>query len=107
MSDVLRWVCDQYRTKLQDTDPVACMEVDSLMVDAGQGWICDTTVVDPDELVTASDIEDRYGIREFTVRALARRYGIKVHGKSDTANLYRIGDILAARAAKKSLDQFG
>ena len=83
------------------------MEVDSLMVDAGQGWICDTTVVDPDELVTASDVEDRYGIREFTVRALARRYGIKVHGRRDSANLYRIGDILAARAAKKSFDQFG
>lgn len=104
MSDVLRWVCDQYRTKLQDTDPAACMEVDSLMLDAGQGWVCDTTVIDPDELVTASEIEERYGIREFTVRALARRYGIKVLGKRENANLYRIGDILAARAAKRCLE---
>lgn len=100
MSDVLRWICDQYRTKLQQVDPTACLEVDSLMVDAGQGWVCDVTVADPDELVTAIDVEDRYGIKDFTVRALARRYGIKVQGKRDSANLYRLGDILSARAQK-------
>ena len=104
MSDVLRWICDQYRTRLQQADPVACMEIDSLMLDIGQGWVCDTSVVDPDELVTASDVEERYGVRDFTVRALARRYGIKVHGKRDNCNLYRLGDVLAARAAKKSFD---
>lgn len=104
MSDTLRWICDQYRTKLQQVDPDACMEVDSLMVDAGQGWICDTTVADPDELVTAADVEERYGIRDFTVRALVRRYGIKIRGKRDYSNLYRLGDILVARSSKKSFD---
>jgi hypothetical protein len=104
MSDVLRWICDQYRTKLQDVSPDACMEIDSLMLDCGQGWVCDATVVDPDELITAADVEDRYGVRDFTVRALARRYGIKVQGKRDNCNLYRLGDVLAARAAKKSFD---
>jgi hypothetical protein len=83
------------------------MEIDSLMVDCGQGWVCDVTVVDPDELVTAVDVEDRYGVREFNVRALARRYGIKVHGNRGNANLYRLGDVLAARAAKKSFDNSG
>ena len=102
MSDVLRWICEQYRNKLHDVSPAACMEVDSLMLDAGQGWVCDTSVIDPDELVTAQDVEDRYGVRDFTVRALARRYGIKVHGRRDNANLYRLGDVLSARAAKKT-----
>ena len=106
MSDILRWICDQYRHKLLEVDPEACMAVDSLMMDCGQGWVCDTSVVDPDELVTASDIEDRYGIREFTVRAVARRYGIKIMGKREFSNLYRLGDILAARAAKKSFENF-
>ena len=104
MSDVLRWICDQYRTKLQETSPEACMEIDSLMLDCGKGWVCDATVVDPDELITAADVEDRYGVRDFTVRALARRYGIKVQGKRDNCNLYRLGDVLAARAAKNSFD---
>lgn len=101
MSDTLRWICDQYRSKLQQVDPDACMEVDSLMLDAGQGWVCDTSVADPEELVTAADVEDRYGIRDFTVRALVRRYGIKTRGKQDNSNLYRLGDILAARGSKK------
>lgn len=106
MSDVLRWICDQYRTKLNEISPAACMEVDLLMVDCGQGWVADATVSDPDELLTAQDFEDRYGIRGFTVRSCARRYGIKVQGKRDNANLYRLGDILAARAAKKSSENF-
>jgi hypothetical protein len=77
------------------------------MVDCGQGWVCDVTVVDPDELVTAVDVEDRYGVREFTVRALVRRYGIKMHGNRGNAYLYRLGDVLAARAAKKKFDNSG
>ena len=105
MSDVLRWIADQYRNELLRQSPAACMEVDSLMLDCGQGWVCDATIADPDELVSAQDVEARYGIKDFTVRALARRYGIKVRGQRDNSNLYRLGDVLAARAAKKGFDQ--
>lgn len=105
MSDVLRWIADQYRNKLLEESPAACMEIDSLMLDCGQGWICDTTVADADELVTAHEIEARYGIKEFTVRDLARRYGIKVRDQRGKCNLYRLGDVLAARAAKKGFDK--
>lgn len=102
MSDILRWVCDMYRRKLMTVDPAACREVDLVMVRAGQNWVCDETVIDPDELVTAAQIGDRYGLKPFTVRALARRYGISVRGLSGQSNLYRLGDILSARAAKKT-----
>lgn len=107
MSDVLRWVADSYRNKLLQVDRDACHEVDLAMTRAGQGWVCDQSIIDPDELVTAQIIQSRYGINEAAVRALARRYGIKIRGKRDFANLYRLGDVLSARAAKKSFDQFG
>lgn len=106
MSDILRWVADTYRTKLFQVNRDACHEVDTLMARTGQGWICDQSVVDPDELVTARVVESRYGIGEAAIRALARRYGIEIRGKDGFANLYRLGDILSARAAKKSFDHF-
>lgn len=98
MSDVLRWVADKYRSALLAADREECHRVDLVMVRAGQGWICDESVVDPDESVTAADIEARFGIREFSVRDLARRHGIPVLGRRGKANVYRLGDILAARA---------
>lgn len=103
MSDVLRWVCDQYRTKLLHIDRDACHEIDMVMLRAGQGWVCDQTVIDPDELVTATDIQTRHGIGENAIRKLATRYGIKVRGKQGKYNLYRLGDVLSARAAKKTV----
>lgn len=101
MSDVLRWVADTYRTKLLQTDRDACREVDLIMVRAGQAWITNEAVVDPDELLTATEIQLRHGISENAVRKLALRYGIEVRGKQGKYNLYRIGDVLSARAAKK------
>lgn len=102
MSDVLRWVADQYRTRLLQISREACHEVDLLMVRAGQGWITNESMVDPDELLTALEIQARHGIGENAVRKLALRYGIPVRGKQGKYNLYRIGDVLSARAAKKS-----
>lgn len=101
MSDILRWMCDQYRTKLYQLDPRSCRQVDEIMIRVGQGWICDDGVVDPNEWLTAQDIERRHGIGENAVRKLALRYGIEVRGKRGKFNLYRLGDILSARAAKK------
>lgn len=100
VSDVLRWICDQYRSRLNEVDPQACHEVDLIMARAGQEWVYNQTVVNPDEVMTAHDIERLYGIREFQVRYLARRYGVEIRGKEGKANLYRLGDVLAARAGK-------
>lgn len=101
MTDILRWVCDQYRKKLWEVDPRSCQQVDIRMINAGQSWVCDQTIVDPDELVTARQIQERHGIGEKYVRQLAIRYGVKVRGKDGKYNLYRLGDVLSAQAAKK------
>lgn len=98
--DVLRWVAEQYRTRLMEISEEACAQVDELMVRADQGWICDATVVDPNELLTSHEIEQRHGIQEAAVRALARRNDIEPQGKRGKANLYRLGDILSARAKR-------
>ena len=102
MSDVLRWVADQYRSRLFQIDREACHEIDRIMVRAGQNWITDQSVVDPDELVTAKDVSERFGYDQFAFWALVRRYGIESRGKRGNAHLYRLGDVLSARAAKKS-----
>lgn len=106
MSDVLRWVVDQYRQKLLEIDREACHQVDLLMTRAGQGWVCDQSIIDPDELVTAQEVEQRFGYRQVNLWALIRRYEIQSRGKKGQSNLYRLGDLLSARAAKKSADLF-
>jgi hypothetical protein len=68
------------------------------MIHAGQGWICDSTVVDPEELVTTQDMQDRYGITATALRAFIRRNNLSPRGRSGNSRLYRLGDILAARA---------
>lgn len=95
MTDVLRWLVDIYRSRLREVDPEACRYVDYLAAAAGQGWVSDSTVVDLDEVLTAKEIEQRHGVREFAVRARARRRGVRPRGKRAGANLYRLGDILA------------
>lgn len=106
MSDILRWVVDQYRTKLFQIDRDACYEIDMLMVRAGQNWVADQSVVDPDELVTAQDVEQRFGYKQVNLWALIRRYGIEPRGKRGSANVYRLGDLLSARAARKTSEYF-
>lgn len=102
MSDVLRWVADQYRSRLLLADREACHEIDLIMVRAGQNWICDQTVVNPEELVTAQDVEARFGFKQYNFWGLIRRYGIQTRGKRGQSNLYRLGDVLSARAAKNN-----
>ena len=102
MSDVLRWMVDQYRTKLYHSDPRMCRQVDEIMIRVGQGWVCDDGIVDPNSLMTAEDIERRHGISRGALRLLVHRHGIEVRGKQGKWNLYRLGDILAIRARKKN-----
>lgn len=98
MSDVLRWVCDSYRKKLLSVSPEACREVDELMRRVGQGWICDNTVLDVEELVTTAVIQERYGISQKAIQDFARRNGIPVRKREGRTNFYRLGDILQARS---------
>ena len=100
MSDVLRWMVDQYRVRLYESDPRLCRLVDEIMIRVGQGWVCDDGVVDLNELMTAQDIERRHGISLTAIRKIALRNGVEVRGKRGKWNLYRLGDILSARAKK-------
>ena len=102
MSDVLRWICDQYRTKLYQTDPRSCRQVDEVMIRVGQSWVCDDRIVDPDDLMTVQEIESRHGITQVAIHKLVQRHGISVRGKRGKWNLYRLGDVLSARSAKKT-----
>lgn len=106
MSDVLRWVADQYRSRLFQIDRDACHEIDRIMVRAGQSWITDQSIVDPDELVTAKDVQERFGYDQHALWALIRRYGIETRGKRGSSQLYRLGDLLSARAARKTSNNF-
>jgi hypothetical protein len=88
---------DQYRKRLLEVDPAYCRELDEQMVYVGQGWVCDNTVADPDELVTTRDVEKRYGISGAALRAFIRRNGVSSRGRLGNSYLYRLGDILSAR----------
>jgi hypothetical protein len=88
---------DQYRKRLLEVDPEYCRELDEQMVYVGQGWVCDTTVADPDELVTTQDIENRYGVNKNAMRAFIRRNSVVPRGRKGKSYLYRLGDILSAR----------
>lgn len=97
MSDILRWVADQYRKELYRVDAEACHNVDLVMVRAGQSWVCDDSIVDVDELLTAKQFELKYGITENAVQKLVLRHGIPPRGKQGRAYMYRVGDILSLR----------
>lgn len=91
---------DNYRTRLQTVDPQACRDVDEVMCRVGHSWVCDETIVDPDELVTTKDIEDRYGITANAIRILVHTKGIPNRGRLGRFKIYRLGDILEARYGK-------
>lgn len=105
LSDIFRWIIDQYRTRLLNTNPELCRQVDETMIRIGHPWVCDDTIVDPDELVTTQDIENRYGISRQTLYNLTQRYKIKAKGRLGRHNVYRLGDIISARS-NKNLNRF-
>lgn len=82
-------------------DPAYCKILDEQMAQFGQGWISDDTIVDVNELLTAVEFEQRFGVRAFTLKDYARRHSIPKMGKRGRADLYRLGDLLAARSGVK------
>jgi hypothetical protein len=99
VSDILRWVADQYRKELYRVDAEACHLVDLVMIRAGQSWVCDDTIVDVDELLTIRQLAVRFGVQPYVIRDLIAKHGIPTRGKIDMgkAFLYRVGDVLKAR----------
>ena len=104
MSDTLRWIIDSYRNKLLAVAPTACFDLDDVMRQVGQGWVCDNSIVDPEELVTTQDVVDRYGISKAAIQAFTRRNNVKIRGRDGKSYVYRLGDILSARAGIKKYE---
>lgn len=105
LSDIFRWIIDQYRTRLQDVDPEQCRRVDETMIRVGHQWVCDDTIIDPEELVTTEDIERRFGITRQTLYNLTHRHDVKAKGRLGRNNVYRLGDIISARS-NNNLNRF-
>lgn len=102
--DRLKRIIDSYRTALMEVDPATCRLVDARMVEFGQGWVCSTTVIDVERLVTAQEVAEEFGINPWNVHDWSRRHPevIPKRGKSVGKTLYRLGDILNYQALEGS-----
>ncbi|OYN81741.1 hypothetical protein [Mycolicibacterium sphagni] len=102
--DRLRRIIDHYRDALADIDLEACLGVDKLMVDYGQPWVCDNTVVDVNAMVPARWFFEKYGIPEWNIRDWSRRHPerIRKHKAANGRTLFRVGDVLTYNATKGS-----
>lgn len=100
--DRLRRIIDHYRSALAEADMNACLALDNRMVDYGQGWVCDNTIINVDEMLSAKAIAERFGIAEFNLRAWVRRHPerIKKYKASNGRTLFRVGDVLAYNGNK-------
>lgn len=101
--DRLRRIIDHYRTALAEIDLEACLAVDKKMVAYGQGWVCDNSIVDVNEMLSAKQMAEKFGFLEFNVRNWARRHPelILSYKAANGRTLYRVGDILTYHATKK------
>lgn len=100
--DRLRRIIDHYRSALAEVDMEACINLDNRMIAYGQPWVCDNSVIDVNEMLSAKAICERFGLEEFNVRAWARRHPerIRKHKASNGRTLFRVGDVLAYNAMK-------
>lgn len=100
--DRLRRIIDHYRSALADIDLEACLALDNRMVDYGQGWVCDNSIVDVNEMLSAKAICERFGIEEWDVRNWAHRHPDKIqkYKANNGRTLFRVGDVLTYNALK-------
>lgn len=96
-----RRIIDAYRAKLMEVSPAACNEVDDQMWHEGNGWVCDDREIDLDQLWTAKEIAERFGLSQQNVRDWARRHPdqITTHKRGSKA-LYSVREVLRYQANK-------
>lgn len=102
--DRLKRIIDSYRTALMDIDPTACRHLDARMAEFGQGWVAGNVVIDVNNLVTAQEVAEQFGLQPWNVHDWSRRHpdAIPKRGAKDGKTLYRLGDILAYQATQGS-----
>lgn len=95
-----RRIIDHYRSALADADYGRCVEVDNRMIEYGQPWVCDNSIVDVNDMLSAKAIAERFGIAEWDVRNWDRRNPGKIrkHKAASGRTLFRVGDVLSLRA---------
>lgn len=86
-------VAEQYRNALREHAPDACNQLDALLVEAGNGWVCSDEIVDVNELMSAKDIAERHGYALHDVYNWAKYGGIEKHREAGRVK-FRVGDIL-------------
>lgn len=96
-----RRIIDAYRTKLMEVNPSACNEVDDYLWETGEGWVSDTREIDLDQLWTAREISERFGVTQQNVRDWARRHPDKIttHKRGHKA-LYSVREVLHYQASR-------
>lgn len=101
--DRLKRIIDHYRSALAEVDYEACANLDNLMVNCGQGWVCDNSIVDVNEMLSAKQMAEKFGLVEFDVRNWSRRHPelIRKHKAANGRTLYRVGDVLTYHAMKQ------
>lgn len=102
--DRLRRIIDHYRSALAEVDLEACLAVDNRMVAYGQGWVCDNSIIDVNEMLSAKDISERFGIPEWDIRNWSYRNPDKIRkyqsAKGKRAK-FRVGDVLTYYANRE------
>ncbi|ADL71052.1 hypothetical protein LEBRON_89 [Mycobacterium phage LeBron] len=103
--DRYRRIIDHYRSALAEADYEACAKVDNQMVEYGQGWVCDNSIIDVNEMLSAKELAERFGLSEWNVRDWARRHPDKIrkHKAANGRTLFRVGDVLTYHATKGNL----
>lgn len=98
--DRLRRIIDHYRSALAEVNLEACLAVDNRMVAYGQGWVCDNSVLNMEERMTARQLSERHGMSVWDVYNW-ERMGFYKGYKSGRRKLFRQGDVLVARSKLK------
>jgi hypothetical protein len=95
-----RRIAALYRQQLEASDPAACRALDQLMYDAGEYWVADRRPLDPEELLSAPDLAQYLGIRQYDLRNWSNRGHIGKYTADDGSPLYSTGEVLAHMASK-------
>ena len=93
-------VAHMYRSALEAADPAGCAELDAAMLSFGQAWIVEGVCLDPESLLTTTELAEIADVTPEAVRMWAYRGRIaRCATNSRGAAQYRWGDVLDAQRA--------
>lgn len=101
--DLVKRLMLSYRLALQDRDPEACAEIDSLAHDEARTsvMIPDEKPYDPDEMVSDRDAAHLAEVSPITIRKWASEGLIKRYLAEDGSRRYRLCEIHAVKQLRR------